>query len=141
MAVTYRITKHRDTMRQETECKYIMQAITGQEVDLRRLSWEISNMSTHTEADVYGVLMMLVKQMKFHLADGNTVVLDDMGRFKIGFQCAPEETPEKLTSKSIKKFSINYLPSVTMRRWLKGGLQIIKEKKGAVKNKKLERPI
>ena len=140
MAVTYRITKRRNTMRQETESKYIMQAISGPEVDLKRLSWEISNMSTHTAADVYGVLLILVKQMKFHLEDGHTVVMDDMGRFKIGFQCTPAESPELLTKKNIRKFTINYLPSVPMRRWLKSGLDIVKEKEGGRTKTKISTP-
>ncbi|MBT0608443.1 HU family DNA-binding protein [Aequorivita echinoideorum] len=128
MAIKYRVTKRKDTINNETDCKYIMQAISKGEVNLRRLSWEISNMSTHTEGDVYGVLIMLVKQMRDHLEQGETVVLDDMGRFKIGFQCQPETMPEKLSKKSIKKFSVNYMPSKELKHWLKTGLEVEKEK-------------
>lgn len=129
MAIEYGITKREDTIRKEQDGKYIMQAVNNGEVNHRRISYEISNMSTHTEGDVYGVLIMLVKQMKFHLEEGETVVMDDLGRFKIGFQCQPEERPELLNKKSIKKFSVNYMSSKEMRHWLKGGLDIFQEKR------------
>ncbi|MAN60037.1 MAG: DNA-binding protein [Flavobacteriaceae bacterium] len=128
MAIPYRITKRKNTIQNEEECKYILQAVTKREVDLRRISWEISNMSTHTEGDVFGVLIMLVQQVKFHLEQGETVVLDDLGRFKVKFQCEPADSPEKLTVKNIRKFTVNYLPSPRLRKWLKSSVDIVKEK-------------
>ncbi len=108
---------------------YIMQAVGHREVDLRYLAYEISNMSTHTEGDVLGVLIMLVKQLKHHLADGETVVLDDLGRFKITFQCKAAPSPELLGKNSVKKFGVNFLPSTDFKRWMKAHLKVQKEKK------------
>lgn len=129
MAIKYRITKRKNTMQPDTEPAYIMQAVGHPEVDFRRLAYEISNMSTHTEGDVFGVLLMLVKQLKFHLADGETVVLDDLGRFKITFKSDSAPAPELLGKKSVKKFMVNFLPSPKLKRWMKGTLEVVPEKK------------
>ncbi|MRT16171.1 DNA-binding protein [Vitellibacter sp. q18] len=129
MAIKYRITRRKNTMDPNSAPAYIMQAVGHREVDLRHLAYEISNMSTHTEGDVLGVLIMLVKQLKHHLADGETVVLDDLGRFKITFQCKAAPSPELLGKKSVKKFGVNFLPSKDFKRWMKGHLKVQKEKK------------
>ncbi|SDW68209.1 HU family DNA-binding protein [Aequorivita viscosa] len=129
MAIKYRITRRKNTMDSESEPSYIMQAVGHKEVDLRRLAYEISNMSTHTEGDVYGVLLMLIKQLKFHLADGETVVLDELGRFKITFKSDHASSPEQLDKKSIKKFGVNFLPSVPFKKWMKSELEVVREKK------------
>ena len=129
MAIKYRITRRKNTMDPNSAPAYIMQAVGHREVDLRDLAYEISNMSTHTEGDVLGVLFMLVKQLKFHLADGDTVVLDDLGRFKITFKSQAAPSPELLNRKSVKKFGVNFLPSKDFKRWMKGNLKVEKEKK------------
>lgn len=129
MAIKYRITRRKNTMKPNSEPAYIMQAVGHHQVDLRRMAYEISNMSTHTEGDVYGVLLMLIKQLKFHLADGETVVLDELGRFKITFKSDSATSPELLDKKSIKKFSVNFLPSVTFKKWMKRELEVVREKK------------
>lgn len=129
MAIKYRITRRKNTIKPSSEPAFIMQAVGHEEVNLRRLAYEISNMSTHTEGDVYGVLLMLVKQLKFHLADGETVVLDDLGRFKITFKSDSAPTPEQLGKKSVLKFGVNYLPSTEFKRWMKKELEVVPEKK------------
>lgn len=129
MAIKYRITRRKNTMDPNSEAVYIMQAVGHSEVGLRRLAYEISNMSTHTEGDVYGVLIMLVKQLKFHLADGETVALDDLGRFKITFKSDTATAPNLLGKKSIKKYGVNFLPSVEFKRWMKTELEVVPEKK------------
>jgi len=129
MAIKYRITRRRNTLEPDSEPAYIMQAVGHKEVNLRRLAYEISNMSTHTEGDVFGVLIMLVKQLKFHLADGETVVLDELGRFKITLKSDTALSPELLGKKSVKKFGVNFLPSTEFKSWMRE-LEVVPEKKG-----------
>jgi len=54
---------------------------TKKEVGTRELSKMISNATTLTEVEVYGVLHALSRFMNIHLKEGHTVRLDGLGKF------------------------------------------------------------
>ena len=127
MAINYRIVKRKGTIKSENDY-HILHAVTKGEVDTERLAYEISNQCSLHEADVAAVLIALGKQLKFHLEDGKTVHLDNIGRFKIGFRSVAKERAEDLKPSDIHKFIINYQPTLKLKSWLKGGLSVRKEK-------------
>lgn len=54
--------------------------------------------------------------------------MGDIGKFKIGFQGKAADKAKELTPKrNIKKFHLNYQPSLEMKHQLKGGISIYKE--------------
>ncbi len=127
MAIRYRITKRSNSI-QNKQAQYIMQAVTTGTVDLDTISTAISNECTLHAVDVKAVLMALGIKLDHYLQEGNIVDLGDVGKFKMGFQCTAEEDPTKLTPKrSIKKYHVNYQPSVKLKRKLKAGITTYKE--------------
>jgi predicted histone-like DNA-binding protein len=127
MSLRYRITKRNDSIHKNTN-NYILQAINTGTVDLDTLSESISNECTLHSVDVKAVLMALGKKLDFHLSEGKIVDLGDVGKFKMGFSGIAAESPEALSvKKNIKKFHVNFQPSVKMKRKLKAGLDVYKE--------------
>jgi len=128
MAIRYRITKRTNTIANIKKEQFIMQAVNTGTVDIRRISEEISTESTHSIADVIGVITALGIKMKQHLEEGKIVDLGDVGKFKIGFQCKAADEAKELTPKrNIKKFHLNYQPSLEIKHKLKKGITIYKE--------------
>lgn len=107
-----------------------MQAISTGEVELEQLSQEISDRSSLSRADVHAVLISLGELMLAHLAEGKTVSIDNIGRFKIGFKSGSKPSPDLLRPKKVSRFHINYQPTLKLKRWLKIGFEVRKEQKG-----------
>lgn len=128
MAIRYRITKRTNTIADVKKDQFIMQAVNTGTIDIRKISEEISNESTHGIADVIGVITALGLKMQQHLQEGKIVDLGAVGKFKIGFRSKAEDNPKDLTPKrNIKKLHLNYQPSLEIKRQLKGGISIYKE--------------
>lgn len=128
MAIRYRITKRTNTIASEKKEQFIMQAVNTGTVDIRRISEEISTESTHSIADVIGVITALGYKLQQHLEDGKIVDLGDVGKFKIGFQGKAADSEAELTPKrNIKKFHLNYQPSLEMKHRLKEAIKVFKE--------------
>ena len=84
--------------------------------------------STLSPTDVYAVLFALGEKLQFHLQEGKTVDLENIGKFKLGFKCKAEEDPLNLNPKrSISKYHLNFQPSVFIKRLLKKGITTYKE--------------
>jgi len=127
MALRYRITKRSNSIQNKKE-QYIMQAVHTGKIDLDLVSKAISDECSLHEVDVKAVLMALGIKLEYFLEKGNIVDLGDIGKFKMGFQCAAEEDALKLTPKrNIKKFHVNYQPSLKLKRKLKAGITTYKE--------------
>lgn len=128
MAIRYRITKRTNTIAATKKEQFIMQAVNTGTVDIRRISEEISTESTHSVADVMGVIIALGVKMQQHLEDGKIIDLGDVGKFKIGFQGKATDTASELTPKrNIKKFHLNYQPSLIMKHRLRKAITVYKE--------------
>ncbi|PQJ76101.1 HU family DNA-binding protein [Polaribacter gangjinensis] len=128
MALQYRITKRANNIREKSDI-YIMQAVHTGKIDADELAEVISGESSLTEADIKAVLLSLGKKMQFYLQQGKIVELDAIGTFKMSFQCESATDPSQLKSpQSIKKFHINYQPTKKIKRLLKNGVPVLKEK-------------
>jgi predicted histone-like DNA-binding protein len=105
-----------------------MQAVTTGTVDLETISNAISNECSLHSVDVQAVLIALGKKLDFYLQQGNIVDLGAVGKFKMGFKCTAEEDLSRLSPKrNIKKYHVNYQPSVKLKRVLKKGITTYKE--------------
>ncbi len=132
MAIRYRITKRTNSIQNKKE-QYILQAIATGSVNLDMLSSAISNECSLHKVDVEAVLIALGIKLDYYLQQGKSVDLGDVGKFKIGFQCKAEEEPKLLSPKrSIKKYHINYQPSLKLKRKLKSGITTYKEGSNSV---------
>lgn len=127
MAIRYRITKRTNSIQNKND-QYIMQAIATDVVDLEMLSSAISSECSLHKVDVQSVLMALGIKLESYLQQGRSVDLGDVGKFKIGFKCKAESDPKLLSPvRSIKKYHINYQPSLKLKRVLKKGITTYKE--------------
>lgn len=128
MAIRYRITKRVNSISNIKKEQFIMQAVNTGTVGIERISKEISIESSLSIVDVKAVLIALGIKMQFHLEEGKIVDLEDIGKFKIGFKCKAEDNVRNLTPKrSIKKYHLNYQPSLAIKRRLKKAITIYKE--------------
>ncbi|MBS3992682.1 MAG: DNA-binding protein [Bacteroidetes bacterium] len=127
MSIRYRITQRKNTIQQSSEVLHIMQAVTTGTVDLETISYEISQESTLSRADIYAVLIALGGKLQQHLADGKMVDLGDLGKYRIGFKGVAEKDRSQLSVKRIKRFYLNYQPSLCLKHWLKSGVNVYKE--------------
>jgi predicted histone-like DNA-binding protein len=128
MALQYRITKRNNSIQNNTP-QYILQAISKDTIDLEQLCADISNECSLHQVDVKAVLIALGIKMDFYLQNGHTIDMGDVGKFKMGFKSVAAATPETLSpKKNIKKFIINYQPSLKLKRLLKAGVQVYKER-------------
>lgn len=113
MSIRYRITKRSNNIAIEKKSNYIMQAVTTGTINIDRLSYEISNECTLSKVDVKAVLFALGEKLEFHLKEGKTVDIENIGKFKIGFKSIAAENAKDLTpKKSIVKYHLNFQPSV-----------------------------
>lgn len=127
MALRYRITKRSNSIKNNTP-QYIMQAIATDTVGLEILSQAISEECSLHQVDVQAVLIALGIKLEDHLQRGKSVDLGAIGKFKMGFKCKAEVNASQLSPKtSIKKFHINYQPSLKLKRMLKTGVTVYKE--------------
>ena len=94
MAIQYRISRRKNNIATNAETNYILQAVSTGEIDIERLSYEISTEST----------------------------------LKIGFKSVAQPNKSLLRTAEVSKFHINYQPSVKLKRWLKKGIALKKEK-------------
>jgi predicted histone-like DNA-binding protein len=101
-----------------------MQAVHTGKIDLDAISGECS---LH-EVDVKAVLTALVIKLDYYLQKGNVVDLGHVGKFKMGFKSTAKDDPTKLSPKrNIKKYHINYQPSLKLKRKLKGEINTYKK--------------
>jgi predicted histone-like DNA-binding protein len=128
MAIRYRITKRSNTIANNKKEQFIMQAVSTGAVDVETISKEISSECSLSIVDVKAVLIALGMKLQFHLEEGKIVDLENIGKFKIGFQCKAEDNASSLTPKrNIKKYHLNYQPSIAIKRCLKNGITTYKE--------------
>ena len=128
MPIRYRITKRSNTIANNKKPQYIMQAVSTGVVDIDQISYQISKECTLSVVDIKMVLYALGEKLQFHLEDGKTVDLENIGKFKVGFKCKAEADATKLTPKrNIQKYHLNFQPSVVLKRWLKKGIKTYKE--------------
>ena len=128
MAIRYRISKRINTIGNNKEPQFIMQAASTGKVNLNQISKEISQECSLSVVDVKFVLYALGEKLQFHLEDGKSVDIENIGKFKVGFKCKAEDDAKDLTpKKSIQKYHLNFQPSLILKRWLKKGITTYKE--------------
>lgn len=127
MAIRYRITKRSNTIANNKEPQYILQAATTGVVNLDQISNEISNECSLSKVDVKFVLYALGEKLQFHLEDGKSVDIENIGKFKVGFKCKAADDAKNLSpKKSILRYHLNFQPSLVLKRWLKKGITTYK---------------
>lgn len=119
MALPYVISHRKNSLHPNKESQYFLKLVQNNLVDLDHICKEIEKESTLTAPDIYAVAVALQNKIMEHLANGNSVNLDFLGRFSMGAKAKACTDKELVTAKSIVKFHINYQPSAKTKKWLK----------------------
>lgn len=91
--------------------KWYARAVISDVVHIEDISKEIEENTTAKQADVYAVLKELVNVMGRHIRNGNRVVLDGFGSFKVGLKTKPADTEKKFNvAANIVGARINFQP-------------------------------
>ncbi|MFZ2283092.1 MAG: HU family DNA-binding protein [Lutibacter sp.] len=94
MPIRYRITKRSNTIANNKAPQYIMQAVNTGVVTSDDIRRQISNECSLSASDVKFVLQALGPKLQFHLEDGKIVDLENIGKFKVGFNEKPIQIPK-----------------------------------------------
>lgn len=89
-------------------------AVVNQVVHTRAIAKKITERCTGTEPDILAVINALMTEISANIADGNKVVLDEFGSFKLGIRTSPAESAKKFTSANIKNMYVIYSPYTVM---------------------------
>ena len=120
MPITYAVKKVRNPRNPDVEY-YHGQAIKTGELTMEKLAKRINNSTTVTQADCRAVLISMQEHIIEALAEGQVVVLDDLGRFQVTLQgkCYPKEVlsaEDFSPSKQIKSHKIVLRPDAALKK-------------------------
>ena len=89
-------------------------AVVNRVVHTSAIAKKITERCTVTEPDILAVINALMTEISANIAEGNKVVLDEFGSFKLGIRTSPAESAKKFTSANIKNMYVIYSPYTVM---------------------------
>lgn len=98
---------------------YLATIETGEVVDIDEISEQIEKISTVSKADILAVLSALETTMIWAIEKARPVKLKLLGTFYPILQAKAQDTPEKVTKETIRRFYCVFKPSKYMKDRLK----------------------
>ena len=89
-------------------------AVVNRVVHTSAIAKKITERCTVTEPDILAVINALMTEISANISEGNKVVLDNFGSFKLGIRTSPAVSAKKFTSANIKAMYIIYSPYSVM---------------------------
>lgn len=89
-------------------------AVENRVVHTSAIAKKITERCTVTEPDILAVINALMTEISANIAEGNKVVLDNFGSFKLGIRTSPAVSAKKFTQANIKAMYIIYSPYSVM---------------------------
>lgn len=89
-------------------------AVVNSVVHTSAIAKKITERCTVTEPDILAVINALMTEISANIAEGNKVVLDNFGSFKLGIRTSPAVNAKKFTSANIKSMYVIYTPYTFM---------------------------
>lgn len=89
-------------------------AVVNSVVHTSAIAKKITERCTVTEPDILAVINALMTEISANIAEGNKVVLDEFGSFKLGIRTSPAVSAKKFTSANIKNMYVIYSPYTVM---------------------------
>ena len=89
-------------------------AVVNRVVHTSAIAKKITERCTVTEPDILAVINALMTEISANIAEGNKVVLDEFGSFKLGIRTSPAVSAKKFTSANIKNMYVIYSPYSVM---------------------------
>lgn len=147
MSVRYKLYQEKCTGSPK-KGKWYARAVINDVVGLEEISQEIQDNTTAKQADVYAVLKELVNVMGRHLKNGDRVVLNGFGSFKVGLKTTAAETAKDSTpQKNIVGARLNSQPEThwtttdrTRHKQFIQGIEVRQMAESKTKEKTPEKP-
>lgn len=89
-------------------------AVVNSVVHTSAIAKKITERCTVTEPDILAVINALMTEISANIAEGNKVVLDEFGSFKLGIRTTPAVNAKKFTQANIKNMYVIYTPYTFM---------------------------
>ena len=89
-------------------------AVVNRVVHTSAIAKNITERCTVTEPDILAVINALMTEISANIAEGNKVVLDNFGSFKLGIRTSPAVSAKKFTQANIKAMYVIYTPYTVM---------------------------
>lgn len=89
-------------------------AVVNRVVHTSAIAKKITERCTVTEPDILAVINALMTEISANISEGNKVVLDNFGSFKLGIRTSPAVSAKKFTQANIKAMYIIYSPYSVM---------------------------
>ncbi len=110
MSLSFRPVSRKNPLDPAAAPKYYASAISSGRVDLDTISKRIANSSTMSRGDISGVILTLVDEVLFQLAEGKIVELGKLGTLRLTVNSEGVETAEKVNAAQVKKVNIRFKP-------------------------------
>lgn len=114
MAVKFKVQEKANPQNRD-EKKYYVQPVRVGTVKRPQLEKEIVELTSLSKADVRGVLITLSELIGKYIALGYNVSIDDVGTLSLRVSSQGSDTPEDVTAASVKKTSVGFRASTTLR--------------------------
>lgn len=89
-------------------------AVVNRVVHTSAIAKKITERCTVTEPDILAVINALMTEISANISEGNKVVLDNFGSFKLAIRTSPAVSAKKFTQANIKAMYIIYSPYSVM---------------------------
>ena len=108
-----RVRLYRNNIRSSSNYgKYFAKTISQGDISLRDLAEEASRNSSLKQSDVIAVITELEDMMRHRLADGHTIILDGIGRFRLSVESDDVDDPKDFRfKKHIRRILCRFLPA------------------------------
>lgn len=113
--MNYSLVLRRNPAKKDEPKKYYASAQTTGAFTFQQLSERIADRSTASIADVSLVIKNLLKVMTDELQNGNTVLVDDIGTFRLGFSSKGVAKISDFSTDMIKRVHVVFYPSVALK--------------------------
>jgi predicted histone-like DNA-binding protein len=115
MAVPYTIVPKKNNLVSPPVVKYHPIAVSREVIDLDQLAKRVSQASSMSAADCYGVIIALTEQMAYELEYGNILKIKSLGTFQLTISSSGALTPTEPIGPHIKGARIVYKPSKELK--------------------------
>lgn len=109
MSVLYRKFQNKNK-KSATYGKWYGRTVVINHISTKDLAHEVAAATTVTVTDVVAVLTGITETIGKHLRNSESVTLEGLGSFRVGFKTKPADDVDAFNAKNIYGYRINYRP-------------------------------
>lgn len=119
MSIGYYKLNRKLRVKGEVKDVYVARVAYASEINTDLLAEEVAASTNASPAEVLMWLRALEYQISRHIAEGDVVKLDSLGSFYPTMHAVSQDTPEKVTSRTITSLGVLFRPTVRFSRKVK----------------------